>query len=406
MNTMLQHVIGYFKEPNIGIFSLLIFVISFVITYKMIPRIIGTVHYKNIMDKPNERSSHTNITPTLGGIAFFGSLMISIFFIQNYDQNAISFNIIAALTILFFLGLKDDLMVLSSKTKVIFQSAAIFFILTNSDLYVTNLHGFFGVNEISLWLIIPLSYFAVLYIINAYNLIDGIDGLAGMLGVVISTIFALFFFIIGLYFYALIAIVIVGFLIAFLLYNLSDKNKIFMGDTGSMIVGFLLALMTLRFLALDTTQLEKIHVLPENVFIVTLSILFFPVIDVIRVIIVRIINKTDVFAADRRHMHHVFIDKGLPHIRASITFTLSNIMAFLMIYGLNTFFSYIGLIIIFVFIAFFTFYLLLLLDTDPMAKTHRKKIKFFVPEQIYMKEFKIRKRIIIFLKMVFYKDLL
>ena len=372
----------------------------------MIPLITETVHYKKLMDHPNGRSSHSKMTPTLAGISFFASLVIGIFFIHKFDKSGIAFNIIAALTVLFFLGLKDDLMVLSSKTKVFIQSVAILFILVNPELHITNFHGFFGLTEVPLWFVIPLSYFIILYIINAYNLIDGIDGLAGMLGVLISTIFAILFFMNHLYFYALIAVIVIGFLIPFLKYNLSEKHKIFMGDTGSMIVGFLLGILTLRLLALDVNQLEIIGIKPVNVFFVVLAILFFPVIDVIRVIIVRILNKTGPFSADRRHMHHVFIDKGLSHFDAAITFTISNIFAFIIIYFSNTYLSCFSLSILFVLITFITFYLLLLLDVDPSARVQRKKFKKFIPRRIYEIEFKTRKSIIVFLKKVFYRNLL
>ena len=179
-----------------------------------------------------------------------------------------------------------------------------------------------------------------------------------------------------------------------------------MGDTGSMIVGFMLGFLTLKLLALSPEQLAMIHIKPQNIFIVTLSILFFPMIDVIRVIIVRLVNGTGAFSADRRHMHHVFIDKGLPHIQATFTFTMSNILAFIIIYFSNMYLSYIGLFFLFIGITIITFYLLLLLDVDPSAREQRKKIKPYIPRKVYKTEFKIRKSFIVFLKKVFYKNLL
>lgn len=406
MNDLFQQIANYLIEPNMVILGAFIFLISFVISNKMIPIIIYIVQYKKLMDHPNERSSHCEITPTLAGVAFFGSTVISIFFIQNYDESGISLNIIASLTILFFIGLKDDLIALSSKMKVILQSIAIFFILIRPEFQIVNFHGFFHLFEMPLWFIIPFSYFVVLYIINAYNLIDGIDGLAGILGILISVIFSILFFSINLYFYGLIAVVIVGFLIAFLRFNLSKKNKIFMGDTGSMIVGFLFSLLFLRFLSLDVAVFHKLNVSPQNFIIVAISIMFFPIIDVIRVIFVRIVNGKGPFSADRRHMHHVFIDKGLPHIDATITFTISNVFTFLIIYFINSYLSYISLLILFIFVSFLTFYLLMLLDSNPSARTKRKKLKTFIPEKIYLIEFRIRKGIIVFLKNVFYKNML
>ena len=396
----------FLNEIPIWIYCLCIFIFSFVVSNKLIPLIIITVNYKNLMDNPNDRSSHVIKTPTLGGIAFFGSLMISLFFIDNFDQEDLTLSLIVAVTILFFLGLKDDLMVLSSKTKILLQTAAILFALSNPNLRIYDFHGFFEIGEFSVWLGILLAYILILYIINAYNLIDGIDGLAGFLGVSISMIYTIFFFKIGMFYYALIGIVIIGFLLAFLRFNVSKKRKIFMGDTGSMIVGLLIGVLTIRFLSLEAGQLEIINILPENVFIVSVSILFFPVIDVIRVIFARLLKGKGAFTPDRGHMHHIFVDKGLSHITASLTLLISGIIPFFIIYSINTYLNYLGLIIVFFIITFLTYYILLLLDKDEIAIKHRKRVKRYIPEKIYLREFQIRKRIIVFLKSIFFKDLL
>lgn len=396
----------FFQNLPVGAYALCVFMISFVISNRMIPLIINTVQYKKLMVAPNSRSSHTSSTPTLGGVAFFGSLMLTIFLMQNFDQTHFSLNLVAAFTILFFLGLKDDLMVLSSKTKVILQTVAIAFIILNPEIIFDNFHGFLGVNSIPVWIGIPLGYLLVLYIINAYNLIDGIDGLAGMLGILITSIFTCFFFIVGQYFYALLAISVVGFLIAFLRYNLSEKRKIFMGDTGSMIVGFIIGLLTLKFLSLDIKELAVLQIKPENLLIITLSILFFPVVDVIRVIFIRLLNGRGAFVADRCHLHHIFIDKGLSHVTASITLTISGLLSFLIVYFTNYYLNYIGLIVLFIILTLITYYLLLLLDKDETAIRHRKKMKGYVPSAIYKLEFRMRKSMIIFLKKHFYKNLL
>ena len=315
-------------------------------------------------------------------------------------------HIVAATTILFFMGLKDDLMVLTSKAKVILQSGAIFFLLLNQDLWLSNFHGFLGIYEIPYLISFPLTFFIVLYIINSYNLIDGIDGLAGMLGITISVIYGVLFYFSGLDYYFYICLVIIGYLIAFLRYNLSDDRKIFMGDTGSMITGLLLAVLTLRFLTLNVAQIEKVFIKPENIFIVTLAILFFPLIDVLRVIVMRVINKRGPFSPDRCHLHHIFIDKGLNHKMASITVSISSMLVFSLIYGTNRLFSTMGLLILFLVLSVITFYILLLLDKDPSTKVRRKKMKSYIPRWLYEVEFRIRKSIIVFLKKIFYKNLL
>jgi len=399
----MEHLID---KINIESVSLIIFGISFLISYLMIPKLIGVIRFKKLMDNPNERSSHIQETPTLAGIVFFVSLIISIFFIHYFDTEDVSINIIAGLTILLIVGLKDDLVVLSANTKILAQLITITFILLNSDLHIVNFHGFLGITEVPFIVSIGFGYFCIIYIINAYNLMDGIDGLAALIGIMAFTIYALFFYNMGLNVYFLLSVSSIGYLVAFLRFNLSKSNKIFMGDTGSMIVGFLLGIMTLRFLTSDTVQFEEIGVLPVNALVITMSILFFPVIDVLRVIIIRIINKKGAFTPDRRHLHHVFIDKGLSHRRASFTIIVTSIISFLIIYLANTFLSYIGLLIVFIFVSFFIFYLLMLLDTNSSARIQRKKFKSYIPEKIYNREFRIRKSIIVFLKKVFYKNLI
>lgn len=391
---------------NIESFSIIIFFVSFLLTFLMIPKLIGVIRFKKLMDNPNNRSSHFTDTPTLAGIVFFVSLIISVFFIHYYDNVDISINIVAGLTILLIIGLKDDLVVLSAKTKIIAQLIAISFLLFNSDMNFESFHGFLGIVEIPYLVGIGLGYLIILYVINAYNLMDGIDGLAALIGILAFFIYSIFFYKMGLDVYFLLSVVSLGFLLAFLRYNVSKKSKIFMGDTGSMIVGFLLGLMTLRFIATDTAQFGKINVLPMNAIVISVSILFFPIIDVLRVIVIRTIHKKGAFTPDRRHLHHVFIDKGLSHFRASLTIIFSSIISFLIIYLSNTHLSSGRLLTLFFVVSIFIFYLLLLLDTNESARAQRKKIKTYLPKKLYMNEFRIRKAIILFLKRVFYKNLI
>lgn len=399
MDTLLHNI-------NIEGLIFLIFGISLAISYAIIPKVISINKYKKLMDHPDLRSSHVNEVPTLGGIGFYISMMFSLFIIHFFDEVDICFNIVIALTILFFVGLKDDLMVLSAKIKVLAQLLAISFVLLNPDIYIIDFHGFLGITEIPLFLTILLSYFFMIFIINAYNLIDGIDGLAAMLGIVIFTIYAIFFYLLRLDVYALLATVSVGFLIAFLRYNLSNKKKIFMGDTGSMIVGFLIGIMTLRFLALNGAQFQEIHIDPQNSFLLALAILFFPVIDVIRVILMRSVNKRRLFYPDRCHMHHILIDKGLSHIKSSITLTINSIFIFILVYSMNTLLSTLGLSILFVILIIVTFSILLILDSDDSASKYRKKVKSIFSREFQIREFKLRKKIIITLKSLFFKNLL
>jgi len=195
---------------------------------------------------------------------------------------------------------------------------------------------------------IGFSYFVMLSIINAYNLIDGIDGLAAMLGIVIFTVFALAFYRVQLYFYFLLALVPLGYLMGFLRYNLSKNKKLFMGDTGSMITGFLIGLLTLRFLSLDQSQLYTLHIQPENVLLLTLAILFVMTTDTLRVVVIRLWNNKALFKPDRNHVHHILIDTGLSHWAASLCITGYSIFVLLLCYIINLYFSNGSLWVVFV----------------------------------------------------------
>lgn len=312
------------NDPFIhGIITLLL---SALATAYLVPKIIRIVRFKKLMDSPNERSSHSQATPSLGGMAFFIVLMVSIYFNHSYDTYNVATSIYPALTILFFLGLKDDLVVLAPLTKLFGQSLASVFILMNPKLEINSLHGFLGINHIDHWIGICLGLFIMLAIINAFNLIDGIDGLASSIGIIAFSGFAVVFFFAERYFFGLTSIVMVGILTGFLFFNLSTKNKIFMGDTGSMLIGFMVGVMSIRFLALDTASLGRLPFSAIDVPIVLISFIIIPLFDTARVFTIRILKGKSPFSADRNHLHHVLIDAyKISHRKASFYIASVNV---------------------------------------------------------------------------------
>ena len=308
-------------------FTSLFFLGSFLITYIITPKIIGLVEFKNLLDQPNKRSSHTKLTPTLGGIAFYFTLMLSFFFLKDFDTYKITYNIIPGLTLLFIFGLKDDLVVLSPYSKLFAQIVAAGFIVSNSSLQIITLSGFLGIYEIPFYVSIIISVFLIITIINAYNLIDGIDGLASGIGIVTSSIYAVIYFYLDIEFHFYLAISITGILLAFLRYNLSSDKKIFMGDTGSLIIGFVISIFTIKLLTLNNSIVEsEIPFIIENLPLIILAILIIPLFDTARVFAIRILNKRSPFSADRNHMHHILIDLGFSHVKSSIILILFNLV--------------------------------------------------------------------------------
>ncbi|MCK0108298.1 undecaprenyl/decaprenyl-phosphate alpha-N-acetylglucosaminyl 1-phosphate transferase [Flavobacteriaceae bacterium S0825] len=293
------------------------------------------VEYKKLMDEPNIRSSHVKVTPTLGGIAFFYSIILALFFLKDWGKFNESIYLVPGLTILFITGLKDDLVVLSPFSKLLAQLVAIAFILSNASFTIYSLNGFFGIYEIPIYVFYTIGAFMMLTIINAYNLIDGIDGLAAIVGIVILIIYTTIFYMTKEYFYALISLTLNGCLMAFLRYNLSDEKKIFMGDTGSLIVGYIISILTLKFLALSPNSLKDLPFALENVPLIAISILIVPLFDTARVFTIRVANKRSPFSSDRNHTHHILIDY----------FNLSHRQASFIIGGFNLIFVYLIIIL-------------------------------------------------------------
>lgn len=318
-------------------YPILFFAGAYIITYLTIPKIIGLVEYKNLMDNPNVRSSHVNKTPTLGGVAFFYTLIFSLFFLRAWSEYDEAFYLIPGLTILFIIGLKDDLVVLSPYTKLIAQIMAISFVISNESFTIYSLNGFFGIEEIPIYIYYIISGFIMLTIINAYNLIDGIDGLAAIVGIIILIIYATIFYMTKEYFFLLISLTLNGCLIAFLKYNLSNdsKERIFMGDTGSLIAGFIISTLTLKFLALSPEKFDSLPFLIENVPLIAISILIVPLFDTARVFTIRVASKRSPFSADRNHTHHILIDY----------FKLSHRKASFIIGGFNLIFVYLFILL-------------------------------------------------------------
>ncbi len=312
----------YFLETAVALF-----IGAFLLTYLTIPKIIGVVEYKRLMDNPNQRSSHKALTPTLGGIAFFYTLVFALFFIKGRDTFDEAMFIIPGLTILFIVGLKDDLVVLSPGSKLIAQVLAVAFILVNESFTIYSLNGFLNINEIPYYLYLVIGAFMMITIINSYNLIDGIDGLASVVGIVIMIIYTTIFYLTEEYFFALISITMNACLMAFFGFNISSNRKIFMGDTGSLIVGFIISILTIKFLALKPYAYTELPFLLENAPLIAIAILIVPLFDTARVFTIRIANKRGPFSPDRNHVHHVLIDFwGLSHKQASFIIGCFNLL--------------------------------------------------------------------------------
>lgn len=303
------------------------FSLSIFLSYLCYPIIIKVSKAKRLMASPNHRSVHRIKTPNLGGIGIFLAINLIITLLGNYFQDSTLLSLLGAITILFFTGLIDDLIGMKPTSKLICQVTAAMSIIVVTDIRIDNLYGLLGVTQLAYPFSLGLTVFFYVLLINAYNLIDGVDGLAGSYAIAVTAFFGLFYFVNANNSMFFLSISVVGSLISFLIFNFSKKEKIFMGDTGSMVIGFLLAYQAINFLTVDFNPNFIIQNTKAPVYV--LALFSFPIIDTTRVFLIRLLNKKSPFAADKNHIHHVLLENGLKHWQIAIVasaFTLSMVL--------------------------------------------------------------------------------
>lgn len=292
----------------------------------LIPYILLISFRKKLFDEPNTRKIHKTPIPRLGGVAFspiiifmiclFSSLHFSLkkfFCIDITLQDEIEhLFMISGLILLYIIGIADDLIGVRYRHKFLFQTISALMIPL-SCLYINNFYGLFSLHQITPLAGILLTLLLIVFIVNSINLIDGIDGLASGLSIISFSIFGILFIEKGIWIYALSAFVCIGVLIPFFFYNVfggkKHRRKIFMGDAGSLTLGYLLSFFAVKY-CMQTNNVET----NNSPILITFSILLIPCMDALRVALRRIRNKKNPFLPDKTHIHHKFLDMGFsPH---------------------------------------------------------------------------------------------
>jgi len=317
--------VGIFTlSAPVWLLILISILVAFSVTCVAIPSIIKISGVKKLYDSPDHRKSHTTEIPTLGGAAvFFGMLVpTTLFGTQNFGHE-LKF-IIVGLIILFFVGIKDDMLNISAKKKLVAEIFAIAVVAVLGDIRITSFNGFLGIGDIPYLASILFTIFVFVVIINGFNLIDGIDGLAAGVGMLTIAAFGAWFLMIRDFNYAAFCYTVVGALAAFFGYNVfGGKNKIFLGDTGSLILGMIVSVFTVRFLesSLSATAVPDGFPSPAIAF----AILIVPMIDTLRVFTVRILAGKSPFTPDRSHIHHKLLLLGFTHLQSTIIILAFNL---------------------------------------------------------------------------------
>jgi UDP-N-acetylmuramyl pentapeptide phosphotransferase/UDP-N-acetylglucosamine-1-phosphate transferase len=284
--------------------------VAFIITFFAIPAIISVAEQKKLFDVPDGRKLHSRPIASLGGIGIFSGFFLASILgisVQAFPEFQYFF---AAATIIFFVGINDDMIALTAMRKIIGQVLAAAILIHLGDIRITSMHGLFGMHEVPDSVSLAFSYMTIIVIINAYNLIDGIDGLAGTLGMLTTSVFGAYFYLAGMPGYAVLSFAMAGSLLAFLIFNYNPA-KIFMGDTGSLLLGLINSILVIKFITIAD---KAAGVLPlESAVAIGFAILMVPLTDTMRVFSIRISHGRSPFSPDRRHIHHLLLDRGLNH---------------------------------------------------------------------------------------------
>lgn len=319
------------------------FVTAFFIVLLATPSLIKVAKLKHLVDEPgDERKIHRRSIPTIGGIIIFGSVLFTyaLWYPESYstadtekdyfiEEALTTFKYLTAcLILLFFVGIKDDIIGTAPLKKLLAHMLVGFILVMMGDIKIDGMHGIFGIGDFTEeWPGVFLSVFVYIVVVNAYNLIDGVDGLAAGIGLINSCMFAGWFYYTGNVPLALLAMILAGTLLGFLVFNFSPA-KIFMGDSGSMVIGAIISVLAISMINEDQSRIREsmgmLAKIPTPVF--AMSVLVYPLVDTIRIFAVRASKGNSPFSADKNHIHHKLISAGMSHSKTAIILYAYNIV--------------------------------------------------------------------------------
>ena len=319
------------------------FFTSLAVSGIILPLLIRQLHKKNLVDTPDRRKIHRGFIPSLGGVGIFIGIVTSCLLWLTFDGIHNLMYLLIAATILFAIGIRDDVKPIKARVKLIVQIIATILVLANGVLISTD-YGLFGLDELNITLCVFLTIGFIVFFTNSFNLIDGLDGLAGTIALISSIFFAIWFYLNESYYLATISLSVMGAVIGFLYFNWQPA-RIFMGDTGSLTLGFIFAVLGISFMNLDYALSNGVHKIAAPISMM-IAVLYIPIFDTFRIIIVRLSKKRSPFRPHNNHIHHVLMRLGLSHKIVALLLGSINIFFILLVITLSAQDDYIVLPII------------------------------------------------------------
>jgi len=318
------------------IYYIFVVIVSFLITSFAIPSILHVARFRHLYDDLGHfRKEHDHGIPRLGGVAIFVGFTITSLLFCMTNKTLPTNYLLTACIILFSMGIKDDLSGVNSSTKFLIQFIVCAILVVLGNIRITSMYGVFGIFELPYLCSVGLSILIILLIVNAFNLVDGIDGLAATTGILVNGAFMALFVSLHQYELAGVSLAMVGAIVGFLRFNITPA-KIFMGDTGSLLIGLISAVMALKFMEVSKGadgSFPAFYSVPA----LTFAILIGPIFDTVRVFILRIANGVSPFKADRNHIHHRMLKLGLTHLQTTTILVGLNIVTIAMVFLLKSY---------------------------------------------------------------------
>jgi UDP-N-acetylmuramyl pentapeptide phosphotransferase/UDP-N-acetylglucosamine-1-phosphate transferase len=292
-------------------------VTAFVLSFLILPVIIKYSLSKNLVDVPGRRKIHKKITPSLGGIAIFIGFFLSVIIWIDFPQLSEIKFLLVPLFIVFVIGVRDDLVPLRAYVKLFGQIVAIGFLMFFFDERLTGFYGVFAIHELPLGLSYLLTLATIIIVTNAFNLIDGLDGLAGTISSIALLFFGIWFYLVGDIVFSVLAFCMLGSILAFLIFNW-DPSEIFMGDTGALVIGLMLSIMSIHFIN-ENSQLSGYSPYRFTASVATAAcVIIIPLIDTARIIILRLLKGQSPLKPDKSHIHHAIMRLGMTHAQTTL----------------------------------------------------------------------------------------
>lgn len=307
--------------------------LSFVVAFLTTPVVIKIADAKQLFDHPSALKVHYTPIPTFGGVAFFVAVLFSVILLVSFKSAPEMQLFIAASIVVFLIGLKDDILLISPTKNFLGQLLSVFLLTYQGHFQLSSLQGLLGIYELNTGVATIFTYLTVLLIINIFNLIDGIDGLVGMMGIITGLFFGCALMIAGDLPYAILAFSLVFSLMAFLIYNFSPA-RVFMGDTGSLFLGFVISVLAIRFINTDFHLLAKLNITQTGA--MGFAAIFIPLMDTLRVFSIRIYKGLSPFSRDVNHIHHLLLNKGYAHVKVTIILSALSLANLLLAYSLQS----------------------------------------------------------------------